>query len=131
MSKQRVKIEPIEVPDILAERAPFWYARLKTVRKLDSLNNSRTIQVGDRRHNTSLSIPKSSIAGEIHGFTGRYRYGEPKAIFGTLCSTCDDLVFSLSYAAEYINKDEFEDILKYFAEHIVEEHPQKISSQGA
>ena len=123
MSKQRVKIEPIKVPDVLAERTPFWYARLKTVRKLDSLNNSRTIQVVDRRHNTSLSIPKSSIAGEIHGFTGRYKLGEPDASFGTACSTCDDLVFSLSYAAEYINKDEFEDTLKHFADHIVETHP--------
>ena len=68
MSKQRIKCEPIEIPDILAERAPFWYARLKTVRNLDSLNTSRTIHVDNRQHNTNLSIPKSCIAGEIHGF---------------------------------------------------------------
>ena len=131
MSKQRVKIEPIEVPDILAERAPFWYARLKTVRNLDSLNTSRTIHVDNRQHNTNLSIPKSCIAGEIHGFTGSYRFADPDSYLGSMCQTCDEYGCELSNIVEYENKYEFERMLKHFAEHIVATHPPKILLQGA
>ena len=131
MSKQHINSEIIEVPDIFAERAPFWYARLKTTRKLESLNTNRTIHVDNRKHNTNLTIHQSSIAGEIHGFTSRYRFQDPNASFETLCSTCNDYGYHLRYAAEYNDKDEFECTLKDFALHIIKTHPQKIPLQGA
>ena len=131
MSKQRIKIEPIEIPDILAERTPFWYARLNTTRNLDSLNNNRTIQVGNRKHITNLSITKSCIAGEVHGFTGSYRFADPASYLGSNCETCDEYGRELSNIVEYNDKYEFERILKHFAEHIVATHPPKILLQGA
>ena len=131
MSKQQVKIEPIEVPDILAEMAPFWYARLNTTRKFDSLNNNRTIQVGNRLANTNLSIPESCIAGEVHGFTSSYRFPDPDSDLSSMCQTCDEYGCELSNIVEYNDKRAFERMLKHFAEHIVGRHPPKILLQGA
>ena len=131
MSKQRVKIEPIEVPDIFAERTPFWYARLKTTQSLYSLNKNKTIQVGNRLANTNLSMPESCIAGEVHGFTSSYRFPDPDSDLSSMCQTCDEYGCELSNMVEYENKHEFERMLKHFAEHIVGRHPPKILLQGA
>ena len=127
MSKQRIKIEPIEVPDIFAEMAPFWYARLKTTQSLYSLNENKTIQIGNRQHNTNLTIYKACIAGEIHGFTNIYGFDAPESL-GTRCDKCDEYGYELSTIIHYNDKCVFERILKHFAEHIVEKHPQKILS---
>ena len=134
MSKQQVKIEPIEIPDIFAEKTPFWYARLKTTRNLDSLNNNKTIQVGNRLANTNLSMPNSCIAGEIHGFTCSYRFEDSdsySSLGSMLCQTCDEYGCELSNMVKYENKHEFERMLKHFAEHIIAAHPPKILLQGA
>ena len=132
MSKQQVKIEPINVPDILAERTPFWYARLKTTLNLSSLNNNRTIQVGNHQHNTNLSIPKSCIAGEIHGFTGRYSFNSPDTSLDSICDRCDEFGNELSHIIQHDgHRYDFECILKHFADHIVAAHPPKILLQGA